>query len=285
VATRSRPAPIDKNKVSPARALPSAPPDAAHPLHAPGLDFLAILESLPDVVYTLDLEGRFTYLSARAYELFGYDRSDSRLFIGKSFMDVIGAGTAASAVDAILHRVEHPHDRQVFRIVAKRKDGGVIPLEVHGGPVWRDGRVVGRVGVCRVIAPGGTDGASGDPGTVERRSSADGMQEERMRIARGLRDAIAQIVFGVTPERDASESFLVDVKRATRADLARRLNLDDVDLDILRLIARGASNREIGPEVHLSAAAVKDRIRRLMSRLGARRRAELAAHALRLGVA
>ena len=106
-----------------------------------------------------------------------------------------------------------------------------------------------------------------------------------MRIARGLRDAIAQIVFGVTAERDASEAFLGDVKRATRADLARRLRLDDVDLEILRLVAAGASNPEIGTQVHLSPAAVKDRLRRLMTRLGSRRRAELAAHALRLGVA
>jgi hypothetical protein len=56
-----------------------------------------------------------------------------------------------------------------------------------------------------------------------------------MRIARDLRDAIVQVVFGVTTDRDASESFLVDVKRATRADLARRLDLDDVDLAVLRL--------------------------------------------------
>jgi len=257
-------------------AVPAAPP------HAPGLDLLAVLESLPDIVYTLDLEGRFTYLSARAWELFGYDRANpDDQFIGKTFMDVLGHGTAASVVDAIRFRVEFPHDRQMFCIEGKRKNGETIPMEVHGGPIWRDGRVVGRVGVCRVVEP--RPGAESDD--PQRRSSADGLQEERMRIARGLRDAIAQIVFGVTPERDASESFLVDVKRATRADLARRLSLDDVDLDILRLIARGASNREIGPEVHLSAAAVKDRIRRLMTRLGARRRAELAAHALRLGVA
>lgn len=275
MATRNRPA------TRTGKALDASPaPPAASP-HAPGLDFLAILESLPDVVYTLDLEGRFTYLSARAYELFGYDRADGELFIGRTFMDLLGPGTAASAVDAIRHRVEFPHDRLLFRVDAKRKNGDTIPLEVHGGPVWRGGRVVGRVGVCRVIErEEGTADAESQP----HRSSADGLQEERMRIARGLRDAIAQIVFGVTPERDASESFLVDVKRATQADLARRLSLDDVDLDILRLIARGASNREIGPEVHLSAAAVKDRIRRLMSRLGARRRAELAAHALRLGV-
>jgi hypothetical protein len=42
------------------------------------------------------------------------------------------------------------------------------------------------------------------------------------------------------------------VQRATRADLARRLRLDDVDLEDPRLVAAGASNPEIGTQVHLS---------------------------------
>jgi DNA-binding NarL/FixJ family response regulator len=53
----------------------------------------------------------------------------------------------------------------------------------------------------------------------------------------------------------------------------------------VRLVAAGASKPEIGAQVHLSPAAVKDRLRRLMTRLGSRCGAELAAHALRLGVA
>lgn len=243
------------------------------------VDFFAVLESLPMVVYVLDLEGRFTYLNGYACDVLGYDRADRGGFIGKSFMDVLGAGTMGSAVDAIRHRVEQPYDRQVFRIDVKHGDGSVVPMEAHSGPVLQDGRMVGRIGVCRPI---GADEATDE---ARHRSSADGLQDERMRIARGLRDAIAQVVFGVTPDRDASEGFLIDVKRATRADLARRLSLDDVDLDILQNVARGASNQEIGRAVHLSEAAVKDRIRRLMTRLGARRRAELAAHALRLGLA
>src|SRR4029078_7604546 len=107
----------------------------------------------------------------------------------------------------------------------------------------------GRLGVCRVL------------GEIQRDDSAmpeeESLPADRMRIARGLRAAIAQIVFGVPAERDASEAFLGDVKRATRADLARRLRLDDVDLEILRLVAAGASNPEIGTQVHLSPAAVK----------------------------
>lgn len=254
-----------------------ARPTTASPAVAGEVDFFAVLESLPMVVYTLDLEGRFTYLNAYACDLFGYDRADRGGYIGRSFMDVLGAGTMASAVDAIRHRVEQPYDRQVFRVDVKRKDGAIVAMEAHSGPVWQDGRMVGRVGVCRPLGDGADD--------PQHRSSADGLQDERMRIARGMRDAIAQIVFGVTPERDAGEAFLIDVKRATRADLARRLSLDDVDLDILLHVARGGSNQEIGRAVHLSEAAVKDRIRRLMTRLGARRRAELAAHALRLGLA
>jgi PAS domain S-box-containing protein len=239
----------------------------------------AVLDSMPDVVYTLDLEGRFTYLNPRAYEVFGYDPV-SESFLGREVMDILAPGDTAPAIGAIRRRAETPRDRQVFRVEARHKDGSPIPLEIHGSAVLQDGRIVGRVGICRVLdAHARADGATGLGTPV------DVLQEDRMRIARGLRDAIAQIVFGVTAERDASESFLSDVKRATRADLARRLRLDDVDLEILRLVAAGASNREIGVAVHLSPAAIKDRVRRLMDRLGARRRAELAAHALRLGVA
>jgi PAS domain S-box-containing protein len=250
------------------------------PASAGGHDFHAILESLPGAVYALDLDGCFTYLNPRACELFGYEPGEGAQFIGRSIMDVLSPGGESSVADAIRHRVEFPLDLQTFRVAGKHKNGQMIPCEVQGGPLWRDGQIVGRVGVCRLL-PESPD----DDGEARHRTGANALHQDRLRIARGLRDAIAQIVFGVTPDRDASESFLADVTRATRVDLARRLNLDDVDLDILRLVARGSSNREIGPEVHLSAAAVKDRIRRLMTRLGARRRAELAAQALRLGIA
>lgn len=280
-SSRSRTSPAPRGARAPAGApAPSLPHDVPAGPVTFDLDFFAVLESLPAVVYTLDLEGRFTYLNAFACDVFGYDRADRGGFLGRSFMEVLGEGTMASAVEAIRHRVEQPYDRQTFRIEVKRKDGGVVAMEAHSGPVWREGRMVGRVGICRPL-----DGAGAAESGPSHRSSADGLQDERMRIARGLRDAIAQVVFGVTPERDANEAFLVDVKRATRVDLARRLSLDDVDLDILLHVARGASNQEIGDAVHLSSAAVKDRIRRLMARLGARRRAELAAHALRLGLA
>jgi len=244
------------------------------------VDFRAIVESMADIVYTLDLDGRLTYLSPRAYEVFGYTREEGRQFLGRPFVEILAPGSAAAAVSAVRHRVEFPRDPNLFRLEARHKDGSGILMEIHGGPLLHSGRAVGRMGVCRILAD-----ADRADGTAPQAAPPQLLQEERMRIARGLRDAIAQVVFGVTAEREASEAFLLDVKRATQADLARRLDLDEVDLTILRMIAAGASNREIGVKVHLSPAAIKDRIRRFMERLGSRRRSELAAHAMRLGIA
>lgn len=263
----------------PSRRARPADPDAPAALPAPAVDFRALADAIPDVVYVLDLEGRFVWLNPRAHEVFGYTPAEGAELLGSSFTALLAPGAAAAAVDAIRHRAEFPLDRQLFQVDLLHRQGGTIRLEVHASPVWQDGRMVARMGVCRVLEAVDRDGL------VPRTTSALALQEERMRIARGLRDAVAQVIFGVTPDRDASESFLADVKRATRTDLSRRLRLDEVDLEILQRIAEGASNREIGQRVHLSPAAIKDRVRRLMDRLGARRRAELAAHALRLGLA
>lgn len=244
------------------------------------VDYQAIVESMSDIVYLLDLEGNIVYLNPRAYEVSGWSRAEGARFLGRPFQAILADGASADAVAAVRRRVQFPLDRHVFRIDARHKDGRPIPLEVHAGPVFVEGKVVGRLGVCRVL-----ETTERGDGVAARSIPSDALQEDRMRIARGLRDAIAQIVFGVTADRDASEAFLLDVKRATLADMARRLRLDEVDLEILRMIAAGGSNREIGAKVHLSPAAIKDRIRRLMDRLGSRRRAELAAHALRLGIA
>jgi hypothetical protein len=60
--------------------------------------------------------------------------------------------------------------------------------------------------VCRVLDGPSGDGATAAPGNAARRSDAH----------RGLRDAIAQIVFGVTAERDASERLATETRDARR---------------------------------------------------------------------
>ena len=60
-------------------------------------------------------------------------------------------------------------------------------------------------------------------------------------------------------------------------------DLSDVELEVLKLVARGHTNAEIGQALHCSEKTVKGRITGLLRKVGARNRTEAAAWALRAG--
>lgn len=60
--------------------------------------------------------------------------------------------------------------------------------------------------------------------------------------------------------------------------------LSRLDVDILRLLAQGYSFREIEPRAYISASLVYRQVRRLMTLLGARDRADLVAKAQEKGL-
>lgn len=60
--------------------------------------------------------------------------------------------------------------------------------------------------------------------------------------------------------------------------------LPEKDMQLLRLVAQGMSNSEIAEELSLTQATVKSYVSRLLSRLGARDRAQLVVLAYRNGV-
>ncbi len=158
----------------------------------------------------------------------------------------------------------------MFRVGLRHSNGTTVVAEIQASPLRQDGEVVGRVGVGRLIDSDNTSAQD-----VQRT-----IAEDRARIARSLIPLI--------------EGVVLDTKSAARSDygedsseieIFRRHGLGDTDIAILRFITEGASNAEIGKRVNLSAAAVKDRVARLMRRFGVNRRAELSAQALRAGLA
>ncbi|MDH6565380.1 DNA-binding NarL/FixJ family response regulator [Streptomyces sp. SAI-117] len=66
------------------------------------------------------------------------------------------------------------------------------------------------------------------------------------------------------------------------AELAATLSPREID--ILRLVARGRSNREIAAQLYLSEGTVKNHISRILSRLSLRDRTQAALHARDLGL-
>jgi PAS domain S-box-containing protein len=239
-------------------------------------DWDALVDAVGDLAYAVDLEGRFTYLNAGGAARLGH--SADRL-LGRHFSEIV-APEALEAAQAAFERMRtDPEQAMTVRTEVLRKDGTSVLLEDKPRGVWRDGRLVGIQGIARDV-------------TVVARLQAENQEqagrlvllEERTRLAHALHDAVARVIFSTSVEGKSPAAFLADVRRALVADVTRRLGLSETDVMILRGITEGLSNGEIGKRVHLSADAVKDRIRRMMGRIGAHRRAELGAEAVRLGL-
>ena len=219
------------------------------------------------MVYAIDLHGRLIYFNARAVEVLGYDASDAKRFLGAPFFDIIAPGSHGLAADTMRRGAKRPLDVHTFRIDVRRKDGSVVTAEVQASPLWQDGEVVGRVGVARLID---RESHATDADTVER-----AIVTERERIAQAVRERLADVF------ADAEVSSAGTGRHAEAVEVFRRHGLDETDLAILRLVTTGASNPEIGRQVHLSAAAVKDRVGRLMATV----RRAAASRAVRPGAA
>jgi DNA-binding NarL/FixJ family response regulator len=76
------------------------------------------------------------------------------------------------------------------------------------------------------------------------------------------------------------------LRHAPRRPLDERLaRLSNRELEVLRLVAEGMSNAEIGMRLHLSAKTVKNHLTRVYSKLEVMRRSEAAAYYLRRSMA
>ncbi|HEX9076588.1 MAG TPA: response regulator transcription factor [Anaerolineae bacterium] len=73
-------------------------------------------------------------------------------------------------------------------------------------------------------------------------------------------------------------------KELAEAQIRHELGLSDEEIKVLRLISDGATNEEIAQETHWSERTIKREIEEIMSKLGARNRAQAAAEAIRRGL-
>jgi DNA-binding NarL/FixJ family response regulator len=78
---------------------------------------------------------------------------------------------------------------------------------------------------------------------------------------------------GVT--RQLVEAFVSRPPDAAEADPATLDGLTEREREVLTLVARGLSNAEIGSRLYVSPATVKTHVARILTKLGARDRAQL----------
>ncbi|MCK4273066.1 PAS domain S-box protein, partial [bacterium] len=107
-----------------------------------------LIETLTDIVFTLDKEGKFTYLSPRIEEVTGFPGQD---FIGHPFTEIIAPEYIDSTVDRF-RRGLAGEKIPLYEIELLRKDGKKVPIELNVSSLLdAEGQVIGRIGTARDI--------------------------------------------------------------------------------------------------------------------------------------
>jgi PAS domain S-box-containing protein len=106
--------------------------------------FRELTDTLPQVVFEVDLRGTITYANQRAFELFGYVGEDLKK--GLQTLEMIASqdhDRARENIQMILSG-EKPKSTEYS---ARRKDGSTFPIMIHSTRIVRNGEVVGLRGI------------------------------------------------------------------------------------------------------------------------------------------
>lgn len=112
------------------------------------VDFPALLDSASDIIYLLDLEGRFLYINAAAEAISGYTPQQVR---GRSIAEFVMPQRREQQAAMLAGRAAGNTAVAVYTSEALAKDGRRLILEVHTRPVLKDGRPIAIQGIARDI--------------------------------------------------------------------------------------------------------------------------------------
>ena len=83
----------------------------------------------------------------------------------------------------------------------------------------------------------------------------------------------------------AGEHIFPDSPPVTKLGIAKSTEFTERELEVLRLLAEGLTDREIAEELHMSLSTVRYHVNNLISKSGCASRTELAVNAVRSGIA
>lgn len=237
-------------------------------------DYRSLVEAAGDMIYTLDLDGFYTYVNSAVENVLGYRVAE---LIGRHFTFGLTPASVEVAMKHFRQGLARNESTPFFEVEAERKHGGLVQLEVRAGGLYHNGVMTGRQGIARDISE-----LRALQDEVAEKSQRVALLEERTRIAMSLYARIADLATASASDPLESRQALNEVHDAVLRVSAEKIGLVTADLRILELLARGCSNREIAAELHRSPHTIKDHIARIMQKLGARRRTEAVATAIKL---
>ena len=106
--------------------------------------FYDLVDSLPETVFEIDLEGKLTFVNRTAYKTFGYTEEDFKQ--GLNVLQMLVPEEHNRALQNIF-MVFHGENLNGLEYTARRKDGRIFPIAVYPTPIIKEDRVIGMRGI------------------------------------------------------------------------------------------------------------------------------------------
>jgi len=107
-----------------------------------------LFENASDILFTIDRWGRFTSGNKKGEEISGYKREE---LIGKPFKKIVPLKYLPNLMKLVEKGFKGETEHAQIEIEIKNRKGQLIPLEITGRPIWKDGKVIAIQGVARDI--------------------------------------------------------------------------------------------------------------------------------------
>jgi PAS domain S-box-containing protein len=152
-----------------------------------------IVEASGDPVYTLDSEGRFTFVNKALVEMTGYDETQ---LLGQHFSSILLREDAERGGMVMRSMRDPDTGRRTTELTVVRPDGGRVPCEIKVSPLPYESDFRGIVGVIRDI----TDRKERERQVREQRQRLEQREQKLIR----LRDYTQELMYTETPSETAS---------------------------------------------------------------------------------
>ena len=156
------------------------------------------VENANDLIFTIDLEGRFQSFNKAARELSGYASEE---ILNANMSLLLDAENMATVQRMMRHKMM-THKRTNYEIEIRSKCGDRIPVEIHSRLIYENGRPVAIQGIARDI--------------TERRK-----YEEQLRVAKDAAEAASQ----------TKSEFMANMSHEIRTPMNAVIGLTELVLD------------------------------------------------------
>ena len=160
-----------------------------------------LVENSPDVVFSTDVEGNFTFVSETIEQMVGFSPDE---LVGGHFSKIVDERSLPIALERWDLLVAEPDRMQVVRLLLTRRDGSTVPVEVSSLGQLVDGGFAGIHGSTRDVSE--RERLETD---LRRQAGELASSQERAHLARELHDSVTQALFSMTLVTRTTE-LLVD---------------------------------------------------------------------------